>query len=800
MKRVVFGYEGGFPLEQQTLMQIQEAYSEDMLEGLFALWGLDPTKKYKIEVPTSNTKDGWLILPLEVQIEGERDGSGGDKDAIKKTKLQLVRLVYDKGGKRVLIEDVRLNNGELAYADKGIKNKVYEEFVAKLVPTGGVYNIDTDFLLLTNILKLASNINSNSNHINSNTSQINSIREDYLPRDGSKPMTGDLIAEKSISVNGKVSIGVSNPNKSLEINAGDDSLKIENLANVDSQIPLVIDSNGNVGKNPEGIVNNSFVPSMIMMWSGLPSNVPTDWVLCDGRADINGVEIPDLRGRFIAGYSKGSTDYGSIKESNKGKESITLGVSNLPEHRHSMKFRYSGAEQDNQIAFLQPTHFTDSNPQGEGGGDSTSKASGKVSIYTEYSGTKFPTSLENRPPYYTLAFIIYVGPPKLEISIDNSNQNQTIEVSSSSIKATARVRASVKNAENGYTTLLTKVRTSSANIQDPDQLPVEISNISIGRNVFKLEAIDGKGNKASKEIIINVTEAPLLIITEPNPIEIGYLGGSQDVYITINKNWNLYKGDGGGYLSINGGEEVNGLANVRTKVVFNFDRYDGTAFDRRQTLEVKVNNVLKGTIIAKQQKKLVVGGGGVLDGPPRCFDLESDVLMASGRSKKLKNIVVGDELRVYNFVNKLPSGGEEFRLLSDLMKDATVKTSKVTDFGTQTVEEYRKITLINGEILNVTPSHPILASRDEEEVAWLLPDDLRAGYFVVNKEGKLTEIESKRTIRESLEIGVLQLESGDNYFIENIMVHNTTILRAVARTASRIEAQPIEEVDIIDKR
>ncbi len=178
-----------------------------------------------------------------------------------------------------------------------------------------------------------------------------------------------------------------------------------------------------------------------------------------------------------------------------------------------------------------------------------------------------------------------------------------------------------------------------------------------------------------------------------------------------------------------------------------------------------------------------------------CFDLESNILMASGRSKKLRNILVGDELTVYNFNPQLPSGNKELMLLDDLMENAVKGTSKVVDFATKTVDEYREITLVNGEVLTITPSHPVLASRNREEVAWLLPDDLRAGTFLIDKNGRLVEIESKKTIKKPLEIGLLQLESGDNYFVQGCMVHNPTIVRAVARAAGERGAVGIDGRD-----
>jgi microcystin-dependent protein len=40
----------------------------------------------------------------------------------------------------------------------------------------------------------------------------------------------------------------------------------------------------------------------IIMWSGKISNIPDGWALCDGKKH-NGRQTPDLRGRFIVGYS-----------------------------------------------------------------------------------------------------------------------------------------------------------------------------------------------------------------------------------------------------------------------------------------------------------------------------------------------------------------------------------------------------------------------------------------------------------------------------------------------------------------
>ena len=71
---------------------------------------------------------------------------------------------------------------------------------------------------------------------------------------------------------------------------------------------------------------NFFPTGGIVLWSGSASNIPTGWTLCDGS---NGT--PDLRNKFIIGAGSGYS-----VNSQGGTSSISLGISNLPSHSHSM--------------------------------------------------------------------------------------------------------------------------------------------------------------------------------------------------------------------------------------------------------------------------------------------------------------------------------------------------------------------------------------------------------------------------------------------------------------------------------
>lgn len=84
-------------------------------------------------------------------------------------------------------------------------------------------------------------------------------------------------------------------------------------------------------------VSNSHMPrGGIIMWSGTIAKIPIGWVLCDGVAMIDGLPVPDLRGKFImaAGQS-------NLPGSQGG--SATILESNLPAHTHTINIVAGGS-------------------------------------------------------------------------------------------------------------------------------------------------------------------------------------------------------------------------------------------------------------------------------------------------------------------------------------------------------------------------------------------------------------------------------------------------------------------------
>lgn len=189
----------------------------------------------------------------------------------------------------------------------------------------------------------------------------------------------------------------------------------------------------------------------ITMWSG--STAPSGWAICNGT---NGT--PNLQGRFIVGYKPSDTDYdnpgskssgGTTNGDTGGSESVTLTTAQIPSHNHSISddehtHSLTITEGSNTISLRMNTSRTlewlDDLPDGVNGpglvrnnGIDMAASLGAFGVdYTStyedvdissqthtHSGTAsadyhshtigntgLGNAHENRPPYYTLAYIM----------------------------------------------------------------------------------------------------------------------------------------------------------------------------------------------------------------------------------------------------------------------------------------------------------------------------------------------------------------------------------------------------------
>lgn len=163
----------------------------------------------------------------------------------------------------------------------------------------------------------------------------------------------------------------------------------------------------------------SFIKGMIMIWGGAVKDIPQGWHLCDGTAGT-----VNLKDRFIVGaggsYTAGATG---------GSNFVTLTTAQMPSHTHTLKSCSTAGKHWHFVYNDSGCHKCDSSNNfwcagdetssievpPESNSDDTSRKFGHtdrdgahthtIELYNTGSGQ----SHENRPPYYALAYIQYIG-------------------------------------------------------------------------------------------------------------------------------------------------------------------------------------------------------------------------------------------------------------------------------------------------------------------------------------------------------------------------------------------------------
>ena len=126
----------------------------------------------------------------------------------------------------------------------------------------------------------------------------------------------------------------------------------------------------------------------IVIWSGSANRIPDGWKLCDGD---NGT--PDLRGRFVVGYNPNDGDYNAPGKTG-GEKTHTLNVDQMPAHKHNVSVKTVGYVLSYNSKPEAATY--DSQSENHGWKDISSQSTGGDRAH------------ENRPPYYTLCYIMRV--------------------------------------------------------------------------------------------------------------------------------------------------------------------------------------------------------------------------------------------------------------------------------------------------------------------------------------------------------------------------------------------------------
>jgi len=298
--------------------------------------------------------------------------------------------------------------------------------------------------------------------------------QDHLKYPGGFLTTGNKVNSKfsdfTVEQNLTVSLS-SNFNRGFDMfnKNGINSNRITNLRRIDTSFVFSGGSRDNELLTVGDFKKYGYVKGMIMMWSGtyedLTKHLPL-WRLCadpdQGVDNINGITIPNLQNRFIMGGSY--TPYQSMDNFSPqrsfssptvigdqgGTPAVFLTQAQLPQHNHDFQFSVSGGDStisavevsNNIEGVAASTTFMSSGRLLSFAGSALIGSSFNYTVsvvngltQTGFASTTFSISYtpitfnrtsagledrggtdshENRPPYYALAYIIYVGAPRPE--------------------------------------------------------------------------------------------------------------------------------------------------------------------------------------------------------------------------------------------------------------------------------------------------------------------------------------------------------------------------------------------------
>jgi microcystin-dependent protein len=162
----------------------------------------------------------------------------------------------------------------------------------------------------------------------------------------------------------------------------------------------------------------------IVMWSGKAA--PPGWALCNGSVAVSGYTTPNLKGRFVVGYDNGVADYNNpgnlstkgISSSDVGgTKEVVLTNQQMPEHTHTGSTNSDGAHTHRFRSFIANFASSGSASEGSTKTDNRGEFTDNSAVLTNNSShshafTTNPegsgSAHENRPPYYTLAYIMRV--------------------------------------------------------------------------------------------------------------------------------------------------------------------------------------------------------------------------------------------------------------------------------------------------------------------------------------------------------------------------------------------------------
>ncbi|BFM41742.1 hypothetical protein CFS9_03830 [Flavobacterium sp. CFS9] len=741
MKQINFSHEGGFPLEQETLERLQTAYRTELFGALKAHFGVAIGENCIITEPTTN-RDGWAIVHDE-------------KDFLKEGVLYPIRNTTITGYLKTIRTGTNLVYGtgksQTAYFDfEAVYIELSEYTAGKAAP-----EIDRDDLkvryyqlkdfrtikdipAVERILKtLQDQIDANKEKILKATddiaeinkyfpgiktdvttlkSDVINIKKDYLPLDGSKAMTGNL------TVQGKVNFN------NVDFTDGGTLLLLNNANQVVKNNTLI----QSILNEIEALKNKSAtaIPKgMIAIWGRPANQIPEGWQ-----------EYAPLRGRMPVGFDHTQSEFNQIEKPG-GAKNKTLTIDEIPSHRHAVGL-FSGTGSTGSEDWISEPYEEDARRAGN---------------YSAPEGGGQQFSILN--PYSVVHFIEYTGLPN----------NTTKPAPPTNLTIT---KATSSNVSLSWTKATGNVTVTNYLLSINEGDPISVGNIDTytatgltaeNSYTFTVFAQDAAGNISNGSTITKITPKVIPVPTFILPIDIQ---GNEVIikwkpvesYTPISYRLIRRIGD-------KTDDSPAEFADIRSTSQTDF--YGGnqkvyTYYYKIQALGEDGNE----SEFSEEASKIVPPYD------PQCFDIESLVTMASGQSKKLKNIVIGDKLQGFSFPNEIDESEGDYMTWNGKLTEAAKAEVTVTDKKTSIQPNFYEIKTPDTTI-KVTGEHPLLVTEDGENLKWMLAKNVQQTMLLIDKLGKTIPIASIVFREEPLEVALLDVENVDNYVISGIVAHNT---------------------------
>lgn len=771
MKQVNFSHPGGFPLEQETLERLQTAYRSELFEALKKHLSIEPGENY-IVAPATTEKQGWAII-----LQEEKD----IKDPEGAIKLEGILYPIKKGANTGYLKTTR--KGTSLIYGRGVSQTAYFDYEAEYI-TQTAFNLGvtkisdalTEYYYESSKFKDVLTLQKIEDNIDAIGAAINLINQTYLPLNGSKPMKGDLdldiyklskldIKESAVANVRAIDFRLGSASKrgflhpadplgralvddsnqsttSLSLNYQSDwqntniggKVYLENLNTSNSTGSLlVIDNANHVTKSnslpqlldritalESKIANGTAVPiGMIALW-GKPAPFPEGWE-----------EYVPLKGKMPVGFNIDETEFNSITKSG-GIKSKSLSIEEMPPHSHTYEKAIPIRGYDFQ--------------------DRTPPFGGYESADTSTVGEGKAFSILN--PYKVVYFIEYTG--------ISGNRTAPTDLRASNIGNTTATLSWTAPADNADVT--------NYLIYKNDALLIELGNIltynaiglsSSAPDSFYVKAKNTAGNVSAATNTLYVTTVPDTIApTAPTGL-IAYSSG--DSHITLE--WNASTDN----------VAVDRYRVYRRTSSGSYEIYLGTTYTNCTVLgSANTTYFFKVTALdaAGNESGFSNEVTGAVEPVNSCFDVESLVTMASGQSKKLKNIVVGDKLQGLTFPNEIDESEGDYMQWNGKLIEATKAEVTVVNKRTSVEPNYYEIKTTDTTI-KATGEHPLLVTEDGENLQWVSVKNIVQSMLLIDKTGKTKAIESILFKEEPLEVALLDVENVDNYVISGIVAHNS---------------------------